>query len=149
MVMYTLEQRWQMGLRSTYRICRFWQKKIIFSDEAHFELVGYVNKQNCCIWGIENPHPKRVTVWCRIWSRDIIRPFFFKNKQGEDVTVNGNRGKMHGQPRQPFEWSYFPLLTARIVLSNKTRNLRKYSVVFFKAFSKRKRYLEDPIFYNA
>ena len=31
-------------------------KKIIFSDEAHFDLGGYVNKQNCRIWGTENPH---------------------------------------------------------------------------------------------
>jgi len=46
-------------------------RKIIFSDEAHFHLGGYVNKQNC-IWGSENPHvvvekpmhPQRVTVWC-------------------------------------------------------------------------------------
>ena len=43
-----------------------------------------------------------------------------------------------GQRRQPFEWNYFPLLTERIVLSNKNRNLRKYSAVFFKAFSKKK-----------
>ena len=46
------------------------KKKIIFSDEAYFDLGGYVNKQNCRIWGAENPHaliekpthPKRVTV---------------------------------------------------------------------------------------
>ena len=51
------------------------KKKIIFSAEAHFDLGGYVNKQNCCIWGTENPHayiekpthPKRVTVWCGFW----------------------------------------------------------------------------------
>ena len=29
-------------------------KKIIFSH--HFDLGGYVNKQNCRIWGTENPH---------------------------------------------------------------------------------------------
>ena len=40
------------------------KKKIIFSDKAHFDIGGYVNKQNCRIWGTENPiHPKRVTVW--------------------------------------------------------------------------------------
>ena len=45
---------------------------------------------------------------------------------------------LHGKLRQPFEWYYFPLLTGRIVLSNKKRNLRKYSVVFFlKHFSKK------------
>ena len=27
MVVYTLEQRWKVGLRSTYRRCQFWQKK--------------------------------------------------------------------------------------------------------------------------
>ena len=99
MVMYTLGQRWEVGLRSSYRRCWFWQKKIIFSDETHFDLGGYVNKQNCRIWGTENPHaytekptyPKRVTVWCEVWFRGIIGQFFFENKQEEDVTVNGNR----------------------------------------------------------
>ena len=88
-----------MRLRSTYRRCRFWQKKIIISYEAHFDLGGYVNKQNCRIWGTENSHAyiekpthsKRVTVWCRFWSRGIIGPFFFENEQGEAVTVNGDR----------------------------------------------------------
>ena len=74
-------------------------KKSIFSDEAHFDLGRYVDKQNCRIWGTENPnayiekptHPKRVTVWCGFWPRGIIRPFFFENEQGEAVTINGDR----------------------------------------------------------
>ena len=74
-------------------------KKIIFSDETHFNLGGYVNKQNCCIWGTENPHayiekptyPKRVTAWWGFSSRGIIEPFFFENEQGEAVTVSGDR----------------------------------------------------------
>ena len=74
-------------------------KKIIISSEAHFDLGGYENKQNCCIWGTENPHAyiekpihsKRVTVWCGIWSRGIIGPYFFENEQGEAVTVSGDR----------------------------------------------------------
>ena len=64
-----------------------------------FHLGEYVNKQNCSIWGTENPHayigkpthPKRVTVWCGFWSRGIIVAFFFENEQGEAVTVNGDR----------------------------------------------------------
>ena len=56
MVVYTLEQRWeilrQIDLQKMPRLA----KKIIFSDEAHFDLGGYVNKQNCRIWATENPH---------------------------------------------------------------------------------------------
>ena len=74
------------------------KKQIIFSDESHFDLGGYVNKQNCRIWGIENPHayiekpthPKRVTDWCGFWSKNVIVPFFFENEQGEAVKVNGD-----------------------------------------------------------
>ena len=74
-------------------------KKIIFSDEAHFELNGYVNKQNCRIWGAENPreiqerplHPQRVTVWCGLWFGGLIGPYFFENEDGNAVTVNGLR----------------------------------------------------------
>lgn len=73
--------------------------KIIFSDEAHFHLDGFVNKQNCRIWGTENPrviqekhiHPKRVTVWCALWSGGIIGPFFFENDEGNALTVTGVR----------------------------------------------------------
>ena len=74
------------------------KKKIIFSDEAHFDLEGNINKQSCRTWGTENPHayiekpthPNRGTVWCEFWSRVIIGPFFFENEQGEAVTVNGD-----------------------------------------------------------
>ena len=74
-------------------------KKIIFSDEAHFGLGGYVSEQSCRIWGTENPHAyigkpthsKRVTVWCGFRSSGIIGPFFFENAQGEAVTVNAER----------------------------------------------------------
>ena len=84
--------RWEI-LRHYF--CRFWQKNI-FSDEAHFDLGGYVNKQNYHIWGTENyierpTHPKRVIVWCGFCSRGIIGPFCFENEQREAVKVNGAR----------------------------------------------------------
>ena len=74
-------------------------RKIFFSDEAHFQLNGYVNKQNCRIWGDENPHivqekplhPQRVTVWCAFWYGGVIGPYFFENDDGRAVTINGNR----------------------------------------------------------
>ena len=52
---------------------------------------------------------------------------------------------LHGQLRQPFEGNYFPSLTGRIVLSNKIKNWRKYSAVYFKAFPTKKRYLSSPL----
>ncbi|GFU29289.1 putative transposable element [Trichonephila clavipes] len=44
-------------------------RRILFSDEAHFWLNGYVNKQNCRIWSEANPqvyvetplHPEKLT----------------------------------------------------------------------------------------
>ncbi|GFT75711.1 putative DD41D transposase [Trichonephila clavipes] len=74
-------------------------KQILFSDEAHFWLNGYVNKQNCRIWSEANPqvyvetplHPEKLTVWCALWAGGIIGPYFFKNDEGHYVTVNGDR----------------------------------------------------------
>ncbi|GFW63673.1 transposable element Tcb2 transposase [Trichonephila clavipes] len=68
-------------------------------DEAHFWLKGYVNKQNCRIWSKANPqvyvetplHPEKLTVWCALWAGGIIGPYFFKNDEGHNVTVNGDR----------------------------------------------------------
>ncbi|GFX57988.1 hypothetical protein TNCV_4047471 [Trichonephila clavipes] len=55
-------------------------KRILFSDEAHFRLNGYVNKQNCRIWSEANPqvyvetplHPEKLTVWCALWAGGIL-----------------------------------------------------------------------------
>ncbi|GFV50314.1 hypothetical protein TNCV_622221 [Trichonephila clavipes] len=74
-------------------------KRVLFSDEAHFWLNGYVNKQNCRIWSeanlqvyVETPlHPEKLTVWCALWAGGIIGPYSFKNDEGHNVTVNGDR----------------------------------------------------------
>ncbi|GFX46997.1 DUF4817 domain-containing protein [Trichonephila clavipes] len=74
-------------------------KRILFSDEAHFWLNGYVNKQNCHIWSEANPqvyvetplHPEKLTVWCALWVGGIIGPYFFKNDEGHNVTFKGDR----------------------------------------------------------
>ncbi|GFW40368.1 QLQ domain-containing protein [Trichonephila clavipes] len=55
-------------------------RRILFSDEAHFWLNGYVNKQNCRIWSEANPqvyvetplHPEKLTVWCALWAGGIL-----------------------------------------------------------------------------
>ncbi|GFW39972.1 uncharacterized protein TNCV_5116551 [Trichonephila clavipes] len=55
-------------------------KRILFSDEAHIWLNGYVNKQNCRIRSEANPqvyvetplHPEKLTVWCALWDGGIL-----------------------------------------------------------------------------
>ncbi|GFY33425.1 putative DD41D transposase [Trichonephila clavipes] len=68
-----------------------WRKS---SDEAHFWLNGYGNKQNCRIWCEANPqvyvetplHPEKLTVWCALWAGGILQ-----NDEGHNVTVNGDQ----------------------------------------------------------
>ena len=68
-------------------------RNIIFSDEAHFWLNGYVNRQNYRFWGSQKPemvlvkplHPKKLTVWAALCADGIIGPFFFES------TVNSER----------------------------------------------------------
>jgi len=58
----------------------------VMSDEAHFHLNGFVNKQNCRFWAAENPqelhqrplHSSKVTVWCGVSKVGIVGPYFFE-----------------------------------------------------------------------
>lgn len=79
-----------------------WPWKILWTDEAHFHLTGYVNTQNCRIWATENPlatnpvplHPAKVTVWCGFTASFIIGPYFFEETGAlgpVTVTVTGQR----------------------------------------------------------
>jgi hypothetical protein len=73
-------------MRKQFEKVAEFSKKIIFSDEAHFQLDGYVNTQNCRIWGAENLplilemslHAQRATVLCGFWAGGLIGPYFFR-----------------------------------------------------------------------
>ena len=69
---------------------------VLFSDEAHFELSGYGNRQNMRIWSDENPHDtveaprwrKKVTVFVAISGiAGLIGPYFFENYTGSAETI--------------------------------------------------------------
>jgi len=71
---------------------------VMMSDEAHFHLNGFLNKQNCRFWVAENPqelhqkplHSSKVTVWCDVSKVGIVGPYFFE--EGETaVSVTSAR----------------------------------------------------------
>ena len=72
---------------------------VLMTDEAHFHLSGYVNKQNYRYWARENPqelhqhplHSERLTVWCGIASFGVLGPYFYEDNEGAAVTVSSER----------------------------------------------------------
>ncbi|GFW96841.1 DUF4817 domain-containing protein [Trichonephila clavipes] len=78
---------------------RDFHKRILFSDEAHFWLNDYVNKQNCRIWSEANP---QVYVEIRYIQKNWLFGALYglveslvrtssKTMKGHNVTVNGDR----------------------------------------------------------
>ena len=73
------------------------KKKIIFSDEAHFDL-GYIPAKTSKIAQKTRTHTLKYLrtqneslFGANFGSRGLIGSLFFENEQGEAVTVNGDR----------------------------------------------------------
>ncbi|GFX92830.1 transposase [Trichonephila clavipes] len=89
-------------------------QRILFSDEAHLWLNGYVNKQNCRIWTEANPqvyvetplHPEKLTVWCALWAGGILL-------------------QKRGRPQRYSQWSCGSNKTAQHVTARATIDLLK------------------------
>jgi hypothetical protein len=72
---------------------------LLMSDEVHFQLLGFVSKQNFHYLSSENPqrfhekllHSVKVTIWYAISSFGIVGPYFFEDGDGHTVTVNSQR----------------------------------------------------------
>ncbi|GFT94682.1 transposable element Tcb2 transposase [Trichonephila clavipes] len=75
-----LEARFVEWAQNEIAVVPEFHKRILFSDEAHFWLNGYVEKQNCCISSEANPqvyvetplHPENLTDWCALWAGGIL-----------------------------------------------------------------------------
>ncbi|GFX79257.1 putative DD41D transposase [Trichonephila clavipes] len=78
----TPEQRFQIvqfNFENNSSVPNF-HKRVLFSDEAHSWLNGYVNKENCRFWSEANPHvyvetplhPEKLTLWCALWAGGIL-----------------------------------------------------------------------------
>ena len=65
---------------------------VLMTDEAHFHLSGYVNREKCRYWAPENPrefhrrhlHGERFTGWCGITSFGVL---VFEDNKSAAVTV--------------------------------------------------------------
>jgi hypothetical protein len=72
---------------------------LLMSDEAHFHLSSFVNKQSFRYWSSKNTqrfhknplHSAKLAVWCAISSFGILGPYFFEDGDGRKVTVNSQR----------------------------------------------------------
>ena len=72
---------------------------ILMTDEAHFHLSDYVNKQNCRYWAPVNPqqlhqrplHSEGLTVSCGIASFGVLGPYVFEDKESAADTVTYER----------------------------------------------------------
>ena len=124
------------------------ESKIVFSDEAHFWLNRYVNKQNYRFWGTENPnisiskplHPEKVTL-SAAFSVDGIYLYFF------DSTVTGNIYK------ELLETKFFPfakrgwLKTLRLMQDGATpRCTKEVFEAIYNVYGNRVIGLGDPKF---
>ena len=78
-----------VGLLSTYRRRQFWQKKIIFSDEAHSDIVECVNNQN----QKTRTHilQSRRTQNGSLFGAEFRTEGEKRREEGEAVPVNGDR----------------------------------------------------------
>jgi len=90
------------------------------SDEVHFHLNGYVNKQNChCLWLVNTQqshekflHTKFTVVWCAMGSVKIIglyswttsRPPLWIRRDGILLRASGF---LHCGSRAIYDWHYF------------------------------------------
>lgn len=73
------------------------RKGLIVSDEANFYLSGTVNKQNCPVWGLENPH---ITLEYDIQSppHSVVRPVFPRHHRALFLLRGGPLGDGDEQP---------------------------------------------------
>ncbi|EZA49482.1 hypothetical protein X777_12276 [Ooceraea biroi] len=76
---------------------------VVFSDEATFQLNGYVNRHNCRFWSDTNPHwmlefhtqyPEKVNVWVGILNDTLIGPFFIGRNLNAEIYENMLRNQI-------------------------------------------------------
>ncbi|GFU24577.1 uncharacterized protein TNCV_2265211 [Trichonephila clavipes] len=59
------------------------------SKKSEREISRNINLQLFC--ELLDVIAEKLTVWCALWAGGIIGPYFFKNNEGHNVTVDGDR----------------------------------------------------------
>jgi hypothetical protein len=70
--------------------------KLTFTDEANYNLSGYVNSQNNKYWSSENPYAliqlplyaQQIGIWCAISVNHIIGPIFYEGTLDAEQYIN-------------------------------------------------------------
>ncbi|GFV72332.1 transposable element Tcb2 transposase [Trichonephila clavipes] len=86
-------RRFVEGAQNEIAVGRDFHKRILFSDEVHFWLNGYVNKQNCRIWReansqvyVETPlHPEKLTVCYDTAEKSEVPPVYINVSISQSV----------------------------------------------------------------
>ncbi|GFS73915.1 spectrin beta chain, non-erythrocytic 1 [Trichonephila clavipes] len=90
-------------MKNIQKLCTVKRQKLLESKSRHEfeketeELKIWINEQMTEAtsedFGDDYEHvlAKKLTVWCALWAGGIIGPYFFKNDEGHNVTVNGDR----------------------------------------------------------
>ncbi|GFW61382.1 DUF4817 domain-containing protein [Trichonephila clavipes] len=82
-----MEQRNLLERRKLFRL----DKAVFLCEDRLRGLKLYHCEANPQVY-VETPlHPEKLTVWCALWAGGIIGPYFFKNDEGHNVTINGDR----------------------------------------------------------
>ncbi|GFU88222.1 uncharacterized protein TNCV_846151 [Trichonephila clavipes] len=67
----------RLGLQSHCAPCYFFNQASFYPSDFSFSRNTVTSR--------------KLTVWCALWAGGIIGPYFFKNDEGHNVTVNGDR----------------------------------------------------------
>ncbi|GFV79266.1 uncharacterized protein TNCV_71341 [Trichonephila clavipes] len=69
---------------------KHWQSALLVEWLRQQTKLPHLSEANPQVY-VEAPlHPEKMTVWCALWAGGIIGPYF-KNDEGHNVTVNGDR----------------------------------------------------------
>ncbi|GFX17882.1 hypothetical protein TNCV_2293301 [Trichonephila clavipes] len=63
----------------------------ITSDDWYPPIWCRTKKRYQLPWNVLGLHNEKLTAWCALWAGGIIGPYFFKNDEGHNVTVNDDR----------------------------------------------------------